>query len=100
MQHAHPALLRPLLPPQHVPAPARQLIAPPAAHQDATDHIHDPDAQRQEAPPLFPDGQEDGLDVEFEEDARHGAFVDVVGLRGHGVLVRDDCVGGGGGEHV
>lgn len=99
MQHTHTALL-PLLPAtQHLPPPPNQLIAPPTTHQDPTYDIHNPDTQRQQASPLLPDSQQDRLDVEFEEDARHRAFIDVVGLGGDCVLVCDDCVGGCG-EHV
>lgn len=99
MQHAHTAALLPPLPsPQHLPTPPSQLIAPPSAHQNPTHDIDDAHAQRQEPAPLFSDGQQDGLDVEFEEDARDGAFVDGGGLGGDGVLVCDYGVGGGGEE--
>lgn len=95
MQHAH-ALLLPSLPPapQHLLAPPRQLIAPASAHEDAADHVDDPHAQRQQASPLLPDGQQYGLDVELEEDARDGALVDGGGLGCDGVLVCDYRVGG------
>lgn len=99
MQHTHPILLPPLPPPQHLLPPPSQLIAPPSTHQDAAHHIDNPHTQRQQASPLLPDRQKYRLDVKLEEDAGHGAFVDIVGLRGDGVLVCDDCVGGGG-EHV
>lgn len=97
VQHAHPtALFPPLPPPQDFPPPPGQLIAPPSPHQDPAHHIHDPHAQRQQPPPLLSDGQQDRLDVEFEEDARHGALVDAGRLGGDGVLVCDYCVGGRG----
>lgn len=96
VQHAHALLLPspPLPPAQHLLAPPGQLVAPAAAHEDAADHVDDPHAQRQQAPPLLSDGQEDGLDVELEEDARDGAFVDGGGLGRYGVLVCDYRVGG------
>lgn len=100
MQHAHTALIPFLPPPQDLPPPPNQLIAPPATDQNPTHNIHNPNTQRQQATPLLPDSQKDRLDVEFEKDAGHGAFVDVVGLGRDGVLVCDDCVGGGCGERV
>lgn len=95
VQHAHTAALFPPLPaPQHLPAPPGQLIAPTSADQDPTHHIDDPHAQRQQPAPFLPDRQKYRLNVEFEEDARDGAFVDVVRLRGDGILIRDYSVGG------
>lgn len=92
MQHAHPCITSPP-PPQNLPSPAEQLIAPSTANQDPTNHIHDPDEQCHEPSPLFPDGQQDWLDIELEEDAGHAAFVDRVRLRRHRVLIREDCRG-------
>lgn len=99
MQHAHTTLLPPLPSPQHLPPPPSQLIAPPSTHQDPTHHIDNPYTQRQQPSPLLSDRQQDRLDVKLEEYTRHGAFVDVVGLGGYGVLVCDYGVGGCG-EHV
>ena len=78
-----------------LPSPPPQLIAPPAADQNAADHVDEADAERQEASPRLHDGQQDGLDVEFEKDAGDGLFGDGVALGGDGVLVREDGVGGG-----
>lgn len=95
MQHTHPHL-RPLPPPQNLSTPSEQLIAPSASDQHSTNHINDPDEQSHEAAPLLPDGEEYGLDVELEEDAGYVALVDEVALRRDGVLVGEDCGGGGG----
>lgn len=94
IQHALPPSPPPSPPPQNLPSPPRQLITPPATHQDPTDDIHDPNEQPQKPHALFPYGQQDGFDVEFEEDAGDGAFADGVGVGGRGVLVRDDGVAG------
>lgn len=103
MQHA--LAHAPFPPSPHLAHPPAQLIAPTATDQDPTHDIHQPDAQRQQAALLLGNGEQDGLDVEFEEDAGDHALADHVGLGGDGVLVRDDGVfvsvevgRGGGGE--
>lgn len=92
MQNPFPT---PSLRPQHLPRPPRQLITPPARHQHPGHHIHDPYQQLQQPLSLLADGQQDGLDVEFEEDAGHVELGDGGGLGRDGVLVGGDTAGAG-----
>jgi len=103
MQHALPRTPFPASP--HFAHPPAQLIAPAPTNQHPTHNIHQPDAQRQQSALLLGNGEQDGLDVEFEEDAGDHALADHVRLGGDSVLVRDDGVfvsvevgRGGGGE--
>lgn len=92
IQHPLPPAPAPSSTPKNLLPPPRQLIAPPAPDQHPADHIHHPDHQPQKRHALLPHRQQNRLDVELEEDARDGAFVHGVRLRGRGVLVRDDGV--------
>ena len=74
-----------------LPHPRPQLKTPTPRHQHPTHHIHQPYQQRQQTPIAGADDQQDGLDVVFEEDARDGVAGDFAGLRGRGVLVREDA---------
>lgn len=91
MDHAHGLLLS--LPAEHLPGPADQLVTPASPNQDAADDIDRAEHQRHETSSLLSYGQEDGFDVEFEEDTWDRMVIDLVRLRGHGVLIGED--GGG-----
>lgn len=92
MQHAH--ISTPFSSPQDLSAPSPDPITPPARHQHAADDIDDPHQQAQPALALFAHRKQDGLDVEFEEDARDGALGDGGRVRRGGVLVGDEGIGG------
>lgn len=85
----------PLAAAKDIAAPAEQAIDPAAADEDAADGVDDADEEPEGAVALLAHGQQDGLDVEFEEDAGHVALADFVLVRRHGVLVREDRVGRG-----
>ena len=73
---------------------AEELVEPAAGDEHAREHVDEPDEQAQEALALVPDEQQDRLDVELEEDARHVALADGPAVLRHGVLVREDEVVG------
>lgn len=59
--------------------------------QHAAQDIHDLDGEAEEAVAALLDRQHQRLDVVLEEDAGHGALVDLAVLVRDGVLVRVDC---------
>lgn len=81
-------------PTQELTRPAGDLIQPSTRNNDAGDGIHEPNKQGHEGCPLLADHQQDRLDVVLEEDPgdEEGAFGQLVGLGGRGVLVREDEV--------
>ena len=91
MQNAKTARPPPL-PPIELFRPLANLKQPAARHQHARNNIHQPNEQRGQTTPLLGNRQQDGLDVEFHENARHVVLRDRVALLRDGVLVREDGV--------
>lgn len=82
-------------PPLHqVNHPPRKLVNPAPSNNNPRNRVHQPNQQRQEAPALLTNKQQNRLDVILEEDPGHVERVlgDTVGLAGGGVLVREDEV--------
>ena len=71
---------------------AEELVEPAAGDEHAREDVDEPEQQTQEALALVADEQQDGLDVELEEDARHVALAHGSAVLRHGVLVREDEV--------
>lgn len=93
-QHAHALATTPLFPSPDLHAPVEHLPAPATSNHDTTDDINESDEQAEESAPLLCYGQGNRLDVELDEDAGNVVLGDLVRLRGHGVLVGLDGVGG------
>lgn len=69
-----------------------------AGDQHATHHIHNLDDEFEKSIAALLDLQQERLDIVFEEDSRHAAFVDVLVLRRDGVLVCGEESGARGGR--
>lgn len=64
-----------------------------AGDEDAGEDVDDLDEEGEEAVAALLDGQQDGLDVVLEEEARDHALADLLALLRHGVLVGEDGLG-------
>lgn len=54
--------------------PARKLVAPASTDEDARNNVDDSNQQGEKATSSLFDGEEDGLNVEFEKDTRNGVL--------------------------
>lgn len=64
--------------------------APVAGDEDAGEDVDDLEEEGEDAVAALLDGEQDGLDVVLEEEARHHELADLLALLGHGVLVGED----------
>ena len=81
--------------PQHLNEVLAERETPVPRDQHAAQDIHDLDSEAEEAVAAFLNRQHQRLDVVLEEDAGHGALVDLAVLMRDGVLVREDGAFGG-----
>lgn len=92
-QHAH--TIAPALPlAYNLARPVEHLPCPATRHHDTTDDIDERDHEFPEASALLDNGQHNRLNIELDKDAWNIGLVDLVRLRGDGILVGFDSVRG------